>query len=355
MPIFDTPLQLAPLFKSKIWGRRDLAPLFGGDAPAALRPPKGTPIGEAWLTADDSRFLNGPAAGTTLAEAYARYGRELAGDAARQERFPLLAKYLFTRDWLSVQVHPDDAGARRHDPGSAGKCEMWYIVKADRGAEVMLGAQPGVSREDFRRACREGASARLLQRFRPRTGEALFIPPGTVHALGPGLVLFEVEQNSDLTYRLDDFGRRGLDGKPRPLHLDKGLETARLDLPALRNRPRVAVRRPYGTRRFVTACRYFALEELTVRRRASFEPPRGRMEILSVMEGKGRLETGAGWLAYRQGETWLIPAALERYRLVPLEPTRLLKFYLPNLERDWRKPLAERRVKRRVIEQLVFD
>jgi mannose-6-phosphate isomerase len=354
MPKFDIPLQLAPVFKPKIWGRRDLSPLFDGPGQPALRPPAGAPIGEAWLTDDASRILNGPPAGMTLAGALARFGPELAGESRKEKRFPLLAKYIFTRDWLSVQVHPDDAYARLHDPGSSGKCEMWYIVEAERKAEVLLGAKPGVSSQDFRRACREGASAKLLQRFRPRAGQAMFIPPGTVHALGPGLVLFEVEQNSDLTYRLDDFGRRGLDGKPRPLHLEKGLETARLDLPAHHNLPRVVVREPYGARRYVAACRYFALEELTVRRRASFDSRAEQMEVLSVLEGEGRIETAAGWLAYRRGETWLVPAALERYRLVPLERTRLLKFYLPDLERDLLKPLERRRVKPRVIEKLVF-
>lgn len=355
MPILDIPLQLAPVFIPKIWGRRDLSPLYDGTGLPPFRPPTGAPLGEAWLTGDGARILNGPPADMTLGQAFARYGPELAGEASKEDRFPLLAKFLFTRDWLSVQVHPDDAYARAHEPGSPGKTEMWYIIRADRNAEVLLGAKPETSKEDFARGCRTGSSAGLLQRFRPRAGQAMFIPPGTVHALGPGLVLFEVEQNSDLTYRLDDFGRQGLDGKPRPLHLEKGLATARLDLPAHRNLPRVVLREPFGSRRPVAACRYFALEELTVRRRASFTSRAGQMEILSVLEGEGRLETAAGWLAYRRGETWLIPAVLEHYRLVPLERTRLLKFYLPDLERDFAKPLARRRVKNSVIQKLVFD
>lgn len=363
MPKFDIPLQLSPVFKPKIWGCHDLSPLFQNAGSPGLRPPfrlpkdqpAGAPIGEAWLTDDAAVVLNGPPAGMRLSEALARYGRELAGESCRESRLPLLAKYLFTRDWLSVQVHPDDAYAHLHDPGSTGKCEMWYIVQAERGAQVLLAAKPGVSKEDFRRACEKGASSKLLRRFRPRRGEAMFIPPGTVHALGPGLVLFEVEQNSDLTYRLDDFGRRGLEGKPRPLHLQKGLEAARLDLPAHHSLPRVVLREPYGSRRYVAACRHFALEELAVSKQAFFDGCAERAEILSVLQGEGRIETAAGWLAYRRGETWLVPAALERYRLVPREPTRLLKCYLPDLERDFLKPLARRRVKSSVIQKLVFN
>lgn len=352
MPKLDTPLQLSTVWKPKIWGRRDLSPLF---APAQ-NPLRGDePVGEVWLTDDTARFLNGPPAGMTLGEAVERYGPELCGRVWREPRFPILAKYIFTDHWLSVQVHPDDAYAREREPGSPGKWEMWYMVHCGRGAKLLLGAKPGVTKENLRAAFERGTSRRLLRSFQPRAGEAFLIPPGAVHALGPRLVLFEAEENSDVTYRLDDFGRVGLDGSPRPLHLEKGMEVARLDLRFKGHLSKLQVGEPYGTRRFVVACRHFAVEEILMRKRAAFRGSRQRVEILSVLEGQGRVETSAGWMSYRTGETWLVPPATEPYRLVPGETTRLLKVYVPNLEKDFRLPLAQRGKNPNQVARVVSD
>ena len=352
MPTLDIPLQLSPIFKPKIWGRRDLSPLFP-DPPAGFGAE--SLIGEAWLTDDASRFLTGPPAGLTLVEAVAKFGPELCGRAWIEPRFPILAKYIYTSDWLSVQVHPDDNYTRSHDPGSPGKCEMWYIVRAGRGAKILLGTKAGVTKGDLRSAFERGTSRDLLQGFRPRVGEAFFIPPGTVHALGPGLILFEAEQNSDLTYRLDDYGRRGLYGSPRPLHLSKGLDVVRLDLPRNRALPRLQWRESYGTRRLVVACRHFAVEELLIRKKAGFQSLPERVEILSVLEGEGRVETSAGWMAFRTGETWLIPPATGPYRLVPGEKARFLKAYVPDLNRDFRQLFTRRGRVSRQRAKLVFE
>jgi mannose-6-phosphate isomerase len=373
MPQLDCPLQLSPVYKPKIWGRTDLAPLFshpdGPKSPRSRRPrarekapaagsvsPQETqPIGEVWITDDTSRFLNGAVAGMTLDEAAREYGPELLGTASSQPRYPVLAKYIFTSDWLSVQVHPDDDYAARHDSGGLGKCEMWYIVKADPGAQYLLGSAPGVTKKKLKEAAEHGNSRELLNAFHPKAREAVFVPPGTVHALGPELVLFEAEQNSDLTYRLDDFGRVGLDGKPRPLHWDKAADVIQAELPAHRALPLVRIREPFGWRRYVLASRFFAIEELFVRRAAAFAGSLDRVEGLSVVEGNGRVETSAGWMAYQTGETWLIPPRAKRYRLVPAGATRLLKFYLPDVERDFRRPLEKRRVRAAIINKICFD
>jgi len=366
MPKLETPLQLSPAFQPKIWGRRELAPLY--HRPGIFRRKKrddygvasgpelglGDRIGEAWLTGDDARFMNGIVSGLTLGEVSRQYGPELHGRSWKGARFPVLAKFIYTSDWLSVQVHPDDAYAAVHDPGNLGKCEMWYILKADRGASFLLGLKPKTSVEALRAACERGHSKKLLRLFHPEADEAVFVPPGTVHALGPGLVLFEAEQNSDLTYRLDDFGRPGLDGKPRPLHLEKGMEVARVDAPAHRALPAVVLREPYGSRRLVVACRTFAVEELTLRRSGSFAGSPERVEALAVMAGDGRVETDAGWLGYRTGETWLIPPATANYRLVPRVLTRLLKFYVPDLDRDFVRLLATARGGAAKLRKIVF-
>jgi mannose-6-phosphate isomerase len=357
MPKLDSPLQLSPVFKPKIWGRGDLSPIFAHPQydPSETPTAKDRLIGEVWITDDAARFLNPPLAGMTLGEASDKFGRELHGKGSKDRRFPILAKYIYTSDWLSVQVHPDDTQARTYDPGNRGKCEMWYIVHSDRKAVILLGPKPGVTKQTLKAAFEKGASRELLNRLWPKAGDAIYVPPGTVHTLGPGLVLFEVEENSDLTYRLDDFGRLGRNGKPRPLHLDKGLAVTRVDLPAHRDLPRLQFREPYGWRRFVLACRFFALEELTLRRQGTFAGKRERVEVLSVLEGEGQVETAAGWLGYGAGDTWLIPPATGAYRLLPQETTRLLKFYLPDLEKDFRQPLTKRGVHAARIKKIVFD
>jgi mannose-6-phosphate isomerase len=357
MSIFNGPVQLSNIFKPKIWGRRDLAPLF--EAPDSSNG-KGSQfskkrIGEVWVTDDTSRFLHGPAAGMTLAEASEKYGPELHGKSWPGRRFPLLAKYIFTSDWLSVQVHPDDAYAAAHDHGSLGKCEMWYFLQTDLDAAILLGLKPGVTKEQLLPAFKNGASREILHTFRPQPEEAAFLTPGIVHALGPGLVVFEVEEHSDVTYRLDDFNRPGLDGKSRELHLKKGLDVIRPELPPLRDLPRLKFKEKYGTRRFVLASRYFALEELTVSHTTTFQSTPERVEVLSILEGEGRIENEAGWLAYRPGETWLIPPAAGLYRLVPEIDTKLLKFYVPDLERDFTEPLKQRGIPSEKIRQIVFE
>ena len=357
MSIFNGPVQLSNIFKPKIWGRRNLEPLFEmpGSEDGTSDPTASERIGEVWVTDDTARFLNGPVAGLTLAEASEKYGPELHGSSWPGRKFPLLAKYIFTSDWLSVQVHPDDAYATAHDGGSLGKCEMWYFVKTDSDAAILLGLKPGVKKEQLRAAFKEGRSREILHAFKPEPEEAAYLAPGLVHALGPGLVVFEVEENSDITYRLDDFNRPGLDGKPRALHLEKGLDVIRPELPPLRDLPILEFKEKYGTRRFVTASRYFALELLTVRNTATFQSAPDRVQVLSILEGEGRLENEAGWLGYRPGETWIIPPSAGLFRMVPGLDTRFLKFYVPDIEKDFTEPLRQRKVPPEKIRQIVFE
>ncbi|HXH47794.1 MAG TPA: type I phosphomannose isomerase catalytic subunit [Terriglobia bacterium] len=363
MPRLDTPLKLSPIFKPKIWGLNNLAPLFEWPEPARIADDHGASaqpgeeilIGEVWITDESSEILNGPAAGLTLGQASAKYRTDLNGAIWKDRRFPILSKFIFTGDWLSLQVHPDDRYTRKHDPGNLGKCEMWYILHAEPEAEILLGMKPGTTLEMLRAACEQGRSKDLLHRFHPKAGEAIFVPPGTVHALGPGLVIFEAEEHSDMTYRLDDFGRVGVDGKPRPLHLDKGFGVIRPQAPSLRNLPRAVVHEPFGTRRYVLACPYFAVEELKLQKTAHFKSSVDHVESFSIIAGEGRVETAAGWLGYEVGDTWLIPPGAGRYRLAPVEKTRVLKFYVPDVDKDFRRPLSRRGFKPDQIRKILFD
>lgn len=362
----DSPLQLSPPFKAKVWGRHDLSPLYADfwttrrgktvhTQRSKAKSAESEPIGEVWLTGDDAVILNGPIAGLSLGEACRQFGPELTGAQRQPDRFPILAKFIFTSEWLSVQVHPDDEFAREHEGGSNGKCEMWYILETQGDAEFLLGLNPGATLSALRAALAKGSSRSLLQSFRPRVGESIFLPPGTVHALGPGLTLFEAEENSDVTYRLDDFGRVGLDGKPRPLHLEKGLAVTRLDAPAHRAFDAPELPEPFGRRRLVVACPFFAVELLELVKVGTFGGARSRVEALCVATGEGRVETAAGWIAYRSGDIWLIPPATSGYRIAPEEPSSILKFYVPDLEEDFRKPLTRAGRSAVEISKVVFE
>ncbi len=206
------PLLLLPDFRERVWGARDLSPIYPNYRV------EGEPIGEVWLTGDECRVANGPLAGQTLGDLAQRYGRDLVGEAAPDpHRFPLLIKFLFPREKLSVQVHPDDETARRFGLPH-GKSECWYVVSAQLDAQVGVGLKPGTSRADFEAAVRRGDRAdTLLHWIYIKPGEIIYNPAGTVHCIGPGSVLLEVQQNSDVTYRLYDYGR------PRELHLEQGM------------------------------------------------------------------------------------------------------------------------------------
>ncbi|MGH9432236.1 MAG: type I phosphomannose isomerase catalytic subunit [Terriglobia bacterium] len=365
MPKLEVPLQLSPVFKPKIWGRRDLAPLYPDSWTTrrgktvthrypGIDPNWKEPVGESWLTGDDAKFLNGPVAGRTLGEVAREYGPELLGSAAAGKEFPILSKFIFTSDWLSVQVHPDDDYAGAHE-GFRGKCEMWYILDAKSDAAFLLALKPPASKAALRQRLQQGSIRENLQYFEPEAGEAIFVPPGTVHALGPGLILFEAEENSDVTYRLDDFGRPGPDGKPRPLHIDKALDVTRPELPAYRALPKLTFREPFGSRRYVLANRFFAVEEWSLQKSASFQGSPERVEAFTILSGDGRVETVAGWLGYRPGDAWIIPPATPRYRLAPETDTILLKFYVPNIDKDFLRPLAARKLSPDEIKKVVFD
>src|SRR4051812_7679575 len=209
-------LLLKAEFSPRPWGARDLSHIYR-DFPAG----PGELIGESWLTGDKCKVANGPLAGKTLADLVKRYGRELVGERApRADHFPLLMKFIFPKDKLSVQVHPDDEGAKKiGEP--CGKNECWYVLAAEPGAQIGLGLKPGTTGEEFERAIKEVRAEQLLNWIDVKPGDMYFVDAGTVHAIAAGSILVETQQNSDLTFRLYDYGR------PRELHIEQGLEAVR--------------------------------------------------------------------------------------------------------------------------------
>ncbi len=217
------PFRLAPFFRTRIWGFNDLSPWFDCKT-------TGEPIGEVWLTGDECVADTGPLAGTKLNDIVRSHNLALLGDGYSGETFPLLVKVLFPKEKLSVQVHPDDAMAQRYgDP--RGKTECWYALDSKPGAQVALGIQPEVAPAKVRSSIDDATLENLLHWLPVEKQDMIFVDAGTVHAIGPGLVLLETQQNSDLTYRMYDYGR------PRELHVDRSLEAMRLKTNAGKIKP----------------------------------------------------------------------------------------------------------------------
>lgn len=323
------PARLEARFVPRIWGARTLAPLF--PEKTALS----EPIGEVWLTGSECQFADGPFAGERLGDAWPRMGDDWTGEGARRDKpFPFLAKFLFPADRLSVQVHPDDDYAMRHEAaaGGVGKTEMWYVVSAQPGAEVRVGLKPQVTKESFRRAIADSVAEEMLERIPVRTGDAVFVPAGTVHTIGPGMVLCEVQQNSDVTYRVYDFGRLDAKGKPRDLHVEKAFDVIRFgeqlggratptEHPDENAQPSVLVECPY----FVVVRHVFATTEHLIK-------PIGRLELIIVLDGSGVLRTqpGDATVEYSRAQAWLVPAALRDCVCEPRAATTILRVSVPD-------------------------
>lgn len=224
------PMRMQPALKVKVWGGRKLETML--DKPL----PDDSPYGESWEIHDSAVIANGALAGQTLGGAAKAHPAALLGEKHDPAAgVPLLAKFLDAEDWLSVQVHPNDAQAKQLDGEPRGKTEAWYVIHADPGAKLVIGVHPGTSSAEMARAIRENTLERLLIYQEVTAGDVLFVHANTIHALGPGILMYEIQQSSDLTYRLYDWGRVDLDGKPRALHIDKGVLVANTEsLPSIR-------------------------------------------------------------------------------------------------------------------------
>jgi len=339
------PLLTEPRMVQPIWGGSQLAAWLN------LPEPRPERLGETWLVYDQNRITNGPLAGRSLAEASRQLGAALVGTrtlAHYGADFPLLAKFIDAAGQLSIQVHPDDAYAHAHEAatGFHGKTEAWYILSAAPGATVIYGLAQPSSRDAFAAAIAGGQVSRLMQRLPVKAGDVIFVPAGTVHAIEAGIILFEIQQKSDLTYRVYDWDRLdAATGQPRALQVDKSLDVMHYAPP-----PRGAIPPlDLGAGRvLLVACSFFALEAWTLggAQRATTDP--GTFEILTVLDGAGALQAGNSALRLTRGLSVVLPAALGAYRLQP-EPgattgLRLLRVTVPDPERDLLQPLRARGV-----------
>jgi mannose-6-phosphate isomerase len=267
------------------------------------------PIGESWDLSDHPRGMSvvaqGPLAGKTLRQLMETDAKSLVGETWDGGDFPLLIKLIDANDRLSVQVHPDDALAAKFGLGKRGKTECWLMLS--NGGELYVGTKPGTTRDGFAAALERMDVAAALNRVTSNDGDFFFLAARTVHALGRGCLLYEVQQTCDVTFRVDDWGRVGLDGKPRPLHVPQALET--INYNASQPGPIAAPAQPHrdgGTVRRLALCDYFSVEE----RRAEHTRGGGdgRCSIITCLDGNGSIGTGAGTISIGPMTTCLIPA-----------------------------------------------
>jgi len=320
-----SPLLMSPAFDPRPWGTTDLAPIY----PNHRFEEK---IGEAWLTGDGCRVANGTLKGKSLHELSVQFGRDLVGESASDaSRFPLLVKFLFPHEKLSVQVHPDDEAARRLGQ-PCGKTECWYVAHARPDAQVAIGLKAGVSKPQFEEAIHLQRAEELLNWMNVYPGEMIYVVGGTVHTLGPGAVLVETQQQSDTTFRLYDYGR------PRPLHVAEGLSVmkekagsgkvlrpAPRDIAGTKNRIAQLVASP----KFVVEM--YELKEPQEIRTAD-ESGKTSVQILVALEGCAVVEAdGKQPVTLARGDAVVVPANSREFRVRPQWSVELLKSSVPGV------------------------
>lgn len=317
------PLRFQPLYRRYLWGGRRLETVLGKQLPDEGE------VAESWEVVDrgedQSIVAAGPLRGTPLHELVASHGPQLLGRHHPQARFPLLFKFLDAHKVLSVQVHPDDERAVRLDPPDLGKTEAWVVLHAEPGSLIYAGLKRGFDRHALEREVTRGTAELCLHRFEPRVGDCVFIPAGTVHALGAGLVIAEIQQASDTTFRLHDWNRVGADGLPRPLHIVQSLDVIDYDRGPVSPQSPTATDNPNVWR--LAACDKFVLD------RREFEEPQrvggdARFHILAVLEGSVAVAGDAADSPLGRGQTMLLPACCEA-TVTPRGKAVMLEMYLP--------------------------
>jgi mannose-6-phosphate isomerase len=320
----DLPLlRFAPISREALWGGRRLAelgkPLGGGEH-----------YSESWEIvdhgADQSVVIGGPMDGVTLHDLVTDHGLSLFGRHQGLRQFPLLLKFLDCQRTLSVQVHPNDVQAARLTPPDSGKTEAWVVLAAEPGSKIYAGLKPDVDRPALERAVVDGDCEKCLHIFEPKVGDCIFIEAGTVHALGAGLLIAEIQQASDTTFRLFDWNRVDRDGRPRALHVQQSLDT--IDYrrgPVSRILPRRAGQ-PHFER--LVACDKFVLDRWQVQTSQALLT-NDQFHIVTLLEGELGVSTAAELVHLRRGDTLLIPACTREVQFVPQGRAVLLVTYLP--------------------------
>lgn len=298
------PFKLSPVAKSAIWGgerlRRDWHKHSDLDT-----------VAETWeLTVrekENNTIQNGPFAGKTLADVLKNSEFDLVGSHSPADRFPLLVKFIDAADRLSVQVHPDDAFAAELE-GDVGKTEMWYVVDADEGATILYGLVEGATAEDLKRACAAGDPEPLLNRIKVQKGDCFFIPAGMPHAIGKGILIAEIQQNCDLTYRLFDYNRRDKNGNLRELHTEKAVRVTKPFTQSEVDAVRYA--KGKGDTDLLANCPYFAVRHASFTEELTLTVTADSFYSLLFLEGAGDICANGHTIPFQKGDSFFLPAEL---------------------------------------------
>jgi mannose-6-phosphate isomerase len=346
------PARLEPIFSPRPWGARSLVPLFPEKSNLA------EPLGEAWMTGAECRFASGPFAGQKLGAVWPTLPSPWKGTkiSAGDVPFPLLVKFIFADEKLSVQVHPDDDYAARYEKaaGGRGKTEMWYAIHARTGAEVLAGLKPGVTPEIFKRAIEDGSAEDCLQHVSMTAGDAIFVPSGTAHTIGAGLVLCEIQEYSDLTYRVFDYNRRDAQGRSRELHIEKALQVMRFGEQHGGKIEPVRIVHGGAAATYFVACRFFAAEKREFAESIAATTSPEHFDLLIFLEGSGAMQSSGQSAEYAPAQTWLLPAELGTYHLAPRERTAVLRAYVPASLDEFARQLAAQGVSEAALSRVVY-
>ena len=302
-------LQLVPEYRDYVWGGQRLRP--------------GTLTAEAWVVYEADRIANGPLAGKTLGEAAQELGVDLLGENPVKRtgtRFPVLIKLLDCNEWLSVQVHPnDEQAAQMEGPDQFGKTEAWYILEAQADAKLVAGVRAGTSADVLAQSMRSGTIADYVEYHTIHSGSTIFMPAGTLHALGPGSLVYEVQETSDLTYRIYDWGRPQRAG--RTLHIEQSIAVTN---PQATGQVQPPVELQPDDRRPLVQCPYFTLEILAAQTAPLTLETRGEsFHAITLIAGQGAIECGDERMTLNQFETVLVAASARSYQLRPIGPQGL--------------------------------
>ncbi|NLK21243.1 MAG: class I mannose-6-phosphate isomerase [Epulopiscium sp.] len=321
------PIKLNPIYKEPIWGGKRLREVFGKDIPSDS-------TGESWEVAchenGTSMVANGKLKGKSLKEVIDIYGVEALGNKivhAAMKRFPLLVKIIDASDKLSVQVHPKDEYARVHE-GELGKTEMWIVLDSVPGAQLVYGLKPGVTKEEFEKRIKDGTLEEILNFVDANKGDVFFIPAGTLHAIGEGLLIAEIQQNSDTTYRVYDWNRVDSTGKPRELHIQKALDVTCLS--NITGKEKVigkVIKEEANTRNLLVSCKYFATEIIKIKKESKEVLNGERFDLIMVMEGKGEIKYRKEAVSFKAGDSFFIPATMGDY--IIMGECSIIKSYVP--------------------------
>ena len=304
------PMKLTAPCKDYIWGGNRLREEYGKISEADK-------IAESWELSchkdGESVIADGEFAGTTLTSFIEKAGREVLGENCRRfEYFPILIKLIDAKDNLSVQVHPNNEYAQRVE-GEYGKTEMWYIVDCDPGAELLYGFKHDITKEEFERRIKDNTLLEVTNSVEVHKGDVFFIESGTLHAIGKGILIAEIQQNSNTTYRIYDYGRVGADGKPRQLHIDKAVEVTELTPPKYPYKPMGNEEVKDGhTEQLLSRCEYFRVKKLNVNEKCTLEAGKGSFNSILVLDGEGELDG----VKLRKGDSCFIPSGYGKYTFI---------------------------------------